>query len=133
MIVYLDANIVIYLIENRPLWGPRAAAAIAALRASGARLVVSDLTRLECRVGPLKSRDALLLGQFDAFFGDPGVTVLGLTAAVCDRAAEFRAHYGFKTPDALHLAAALIHGCDRFLTNDNRLNACTAITIDVLP
>jgi predicted nucleic acid-binding protein len=132
VIVYLDANIVIYLIENQPLWGTRAAASIATLRASGARLVVSDLTRLECRVGPLQSGDALLLGRFDAFFSDPGVTVVGLTAAVCDLAAEQRARHSFKTPDALHLAAAIVHGCDRSLTNDARLNACTVIPIDVL-
>ena len=44
-----------------------------------------------------------------------------------------RAQYGFKTPDALHLAAAVIHGCDRFLTNDARLTVCTALPIDILP
>src|SRR5207249_11609621 len=61
--------------------------------------VISDLTRLECRVGPLRSGDAVLLGSYDRFFAAHGVDVAGLTAAVCDRAAELRARYGFKTPD----------------------------------
>ena len=39
----------------------------------------------------------------------------------------------FKTPDALQLGAAIVHGNDRFLTNDTRLSACTDIPIDVLP
>jgi len=38
-----------------------------------------------------------------------------------------------KRRTALHLAAAIVHGCDRFLTNDTHLNACTDIPIDVLP
>jgi predicted nucleic acid-binding protein len=133
VIVYLDANVVIYFVEGRPHWGPRAAARVNALRASGDRFAVSDLTRLECRVSPLRLGQTVLLAQFDAFFAAHDVTVLGLTAAVCDKATELRAAHNFKTPDALHLAAAVVHGCDRFLTNDSRLNACTALPIDVLP
>jgi uncharacterized protein len=37
------------------------------------------------------------------------------------RAAELRARYNIKTPDALHLAAAQLHGCDQLWTNDDRL------------
>ena len=72
-------------------------------------------------------------GQYTRFFALPDVQVVPLTAAVCDKATEVRATYNFKTPDALHLAAAIIHGCDAFLTNDLRLNRCTDIRIDVLP
>lgn len=48
---------------------------------------------------------------------------LPVTTAVFDRAAELRAHHNIRTPDAIHLAAALIHGCDEFWTNDDRLSA----------
>ena len=48
--VFLDTNIVIYLIEQPANFGPRAAARIAAAVAAGDTMVVSDLTRLECRV-----------------------------------------------------------------------------------
>jgi predicted nucleic acid-binding protein len=77
--------------------------------------------------------DAILLAEFDAFFAAIDVQVLPLTAAVCDRATVLRATHNFKTPDALQLAAAIVHGCDRFLTNDARLSACTDIPVDVLP
>lgn len=37
------------------------------------------------------------------------------------RATELRASYGLKTPDALHLATALQHGCVALISNDKRL------------
>lgn len=37
-----------------------------------------------------------------------------------DRAAEFRARYGLRTPDAIHAAAAICNHCDALLTNDRR-------------
>lgn len=133
MIVYLNANFVIYFIEKNPVWGPKVSAYIASLLSGGEELAVSDLTRLECRVGPLISGNALLLNKFTTFFQSPDVKVLPLTANVCDRAADLRAKYRFKTPDAMHLAAAIEHGCDRFLTNDVKLKNCTEITVEILP
>jgi uncharacterized protein len=37
------------------------------------------------------------------------------------QAAELRARFGMKTPDALHLACAQYHRCDALWTNDDRL------------
>jgi predicted nucleic acid-binding protein len=31
---------------------------------------------------------------------------------------ELRAQFGFKTPDAIHLATGLLAGCDLFVTGD---------------
>jgi predicted nucleic acid-binding protein len=45
-----------------------------------------------------------------------------MPAAVFHQAAELRAQYGLKTPDALHLATARHHGCTALWTNDNRLS-----------
>src|SRR5262245_44142924 len=116
--VSLNANFVISFVERHPVWGPLVNARISALLASGDQLAISDLTRLECQVGPLLSGNTVLLSQFTTFFQSPDVRVLPLTAAVCDRAAALRAKSRFKTPDAIHLAAAIEHGCGRFLTND---------------
>lgn len=133
MIVCLDTNIMIYLIEQPPVWGPRAASHLAGLRSAGAQLAVSDLTRMECRVGPLRTKNATLLAQYDHVFTAPDQLVLPLTGQVCDRAAVIRADYGFSTPDALNLAAAVEASCAAFLTNDARLSRFPALTVEVLP
>lgn len=131
--VYLDACPVIYFVEQMPTWGPQVQARLATYRAAGESLTVSDLTRMECRVGPLKKNNHALLANFDRFFTSPSVLVLPLPPVVFDRAALIRAVYNFKSLDALHLATAVEHGCTRFLTNDTRLSRfTTGIIVDVL-
>jgi predicted nucleic acid-binding protein len=94
--VFLDSSPVIYFVERTPRWGAKVAARIAALRGAGAQLVVSDLVRMETAIGPLKANDPTRLADFATFFAAPHVTVLPITATVCDRAARIRAQYGFK-------------------------------------
>jgi predicted nucleic acid-binding protein len=129
---YLDSSIVVYAVENSPAWGPLATSRLVALRASGAGLVVSDLVRLECSIKPLALGDRVLLQAFYAFFALRDIRVVGLTAPVCNRAAEIRARYRFETPDALHLAAAVESGCDVFLTNDAHLSGFPELTVELL-
>jgi uncharacterized protein len=133
MLVFLDTNIVIYAVENPPTFGARATAYVGSLRAAGHSFLVSDLTRMECLVGPLRSGHAALATQYRAFFAAAGVQVAPITATVCDEAAQIRATMGFKPMDALHLAAAVTHGAKVFLTNDTRLSAFTGLTVEVLP
>jgi predicted nucleic acid-binding protein len=133
MLVYSDSVILIYWLDQVGPLHLRAENRMLALLVAGDRIAVSDLTRLECRVGPLKRRDPAILSVFDAFFARPEVQVVSLGRPVFDRAAQLRADHGFKTPDALHLAAAVEAGCDRFLTNDTRLARCPDIAVEVLP
>jgi predicted nucleic acid-binding protein len=132
--ICLDTNCIIYLIENNPVWGPKVVARLATARAAGDAIAVCDLARSECLVGPLRSGDAALLANYQSFFASPAVQTLPLTPAVCEKAAEVRVASAlrFELPDALHLAAALIHGCGLFLTNDARLARCTEIAVEVL-
>jgi predicted nucleic acid-binding protein len=133
VLIYCDSVILIYWLDQIGPFHLRAEARMVVLQAAGHRVAVSDLTRLECRVGALKRKDVAILTTFELFFGRPDVQLLPLTAAVFDRTAQLRADLGFKTPDALHLAATIEAGCDSFLTNDARLTRCTDIAIEVLP
>jgi predicted nucleic acid-binding protein len=133
MLIYCDSVILIYLLDYTGPFQIRARAYIAALQARGDLMAVSDLSRLECRVKPIRTGDAASLAQFDGFFMRPDVRRLPLTTPVYDRATLLRAAHNFKLADALHLATAIEGGCDRFLTDDLRLSRCTDITIEVLP
>ena len=133
MLIYFDSVIVIYLIDHTGTFRARAAKQLTSLTTAGDQIAVSDLTRLECRVKPIALGDKIKLAGFDAFFTRPDVQRVPLPTAVYDRATLLRATHNFKLGDSLHLAAAIEAGCDRFLTNDHRLNKCTYITVEVLP
>ena len=129
LLVYLDTAPLIYLVEHVPQY-----AEIVAKRLSSTdTVVISELTRLECRVKPLREGETNLLDDFDRFFNESVGAILPLSREVMDRATEIRARYGFKTPDAIHLAAANVSGCDVFLTNDRRLDRFVELPIEVLP
>ena len=80
----------------------------------------------------MRDGDTSLLADYDEYFDMSASEVLPLTREVIDRATVLRAKYNFKTPDALHLAAAIAGHCDVFLTNDHRLDQCTDIQVEVI-
>ena len=127
--IYLDTAPVIYAIERVAFYAPLVDRRLAT---SDIILVASDLTRLECRVLPLRKGDADLLSDYDQFFEEVVNRVVTLLREVIDRATEIRTRYGFKTPDAIHLAAAVISESDVFLTNDYRLERFTDLSIETV-
>ena len=132
MILFLDTNVVIYVVEGNPVFGPKVAQRLATAQTGGDSFMVSDLTRMEALVGPLKTKNGTVEASFHAFFARPAVRVEGITAAVCDRAARIRATHHFKPMDALQLAAAVEHGANVFLTADARLHSFTGLTVEIL-
>jgi predicted nucleic acid-binding protein len=133
MLIYFDSVIVIYLIDHTGPFHLRAVARLTSLLAAGDQVAVSDLTRMECRVKPMRNGNAIKLGEFDAFFARSDVQVVPITTAAFDRATRIRAVHSFKLADSLHLAAAVEARCDRFLTNDVRLSAFPDLPVEVLP
>jgi len=131
MLIGLDSNCAIYFVENHSR-RPKVAAWLADARAAGDQLAISELARAECLVGPYRTGDQKTEADFGSFFKSPYVTRHPITTDVCEQAARLRARFNFKLPDAMNLAAAAVHGCDRYLTNDARLSRCTSITVEVL-
>src|SRR6187455_3467891 len=129
MQLYLDANVIIYSVEQLPEYVGPIGEWVARVEGARGRLITSNLSRLECRVGPLRRRDEALRTRFDEFFEGADLTVLDLGRDVLDRATELRATYGFRTPDALHLATAILIEADVFLTADVRLARCTDVRV----
>lgn len=130
MKVYLDTAPLIYAVEEVSPW---AALVQARIGVAGVQVVTSDLAVLECRVRPLRLGQQDVIQNFDRFFEEGLTELIPLSQAVMLKAAELRAtHAWLRTPDAIHLAAALASGCDVFLTNDQRLGRCTEIPVEVL-
>lgn len=133
MLYHLDTNIVIYAVEGQPAFQQRARNHIAALEAAGHRFVVSELSWTECLVWPTRSGNGSLLLDFERFFAGPHLTTAPVQSGVFRRAGLIRATYNYSLPDSMHLAAAVEHRLDRFLTNDNRLAGFRGLPVEILP
>jgi uncharacterized protein len=116
-LIYIDACLVIYLAERHSRWGGLVAAAMA--QETDATFGISPLAKCECLVGPIKRGDLVLQRTYMELFEH--FALLDMPSPVFVQAAHLRAHFGLKTPDALHLACAQHHRCELLWTNDDRL------------
>ncbi|HEY0482311.1 MAG TPA: type II toxin-antitoxin system VapC family toxin [Kofleriaceae bacterium] len=132
-LLYLDSCCIIYLVEAA---SPFHAAVVRRISvhgaATGAALVTSRLTRLECRTKPLRDADAGLLARYETFFTAQRFRIAEISPAIVEAATNLRAKYGFKTPDAIHLATAILENSDTFLTGDAQLERCTEARVEVI-
>jgi predicted nucleic acid-binding protein len=131
-LVYLDANPVIYSVEKNPAYWPLLEPLWQAAKAGTVEVVSSDLTLMETLVGPLKSGDTALAHAYEQLFQQAQTRLLPITHTILRDAARLRATTKLKTPDALHLATALLAGCALFVTNDAGLRGAATIPIVIL-
>ena len=114
--IYLDSCLIIYAIQDE---GERGDTVRDLMGSQPRELAISPLVKMECLVQPIRQGNPVLQRYYEQGLAE--FTLLPMTDSVFTRAAEIRGRSGLKTPDALHLATAQIHGCDALWTNDDRL------------
>ena len=122
MILFFDACAIIYQVELAQPFYARLEALIANELKShpDARIAVSRLSWMECRIAPLRSGDEQRLRRFDEFFDLDDLLIVELDADVIERATQLRARTGLKIPDAIQAACALaLPDSVRFVTSDS--------------
>jgi predicted nucleic acid-binding protein len=128
-VIYLDACLLIYLTERHARWAGPLGDAMA--RAADAHFAISPLVKCECLVGPIKRGDPVLerayIELFEVFIS------LAMPEPVFLQAAQLRARFNLRTPDAQHLSCAQYHRCEALWTNDDRLTqASHGLAHDIL-
>ena len=132
-LLYLDACCIIYLTESAsPFHETVARRLMRHGLEPDATIVTSRLARLECRTKPMRDNNALLLARYDAFFSAQRFRLVDVSTAIIERATQLRATYGFKTPDALHLATAIMERVAVVLTGDRELERCRDVRVEVI-
>lgn len=131
--LYIDTAPLIYYVEEHPSYIAKMDAIITWLEASSTAAVSSVITLTEILTLPLKLGNTTLEHQYRDILTNTGNLLLSpVTASIADYAAQLRARFNLRTPDALHIATALEAKCDAFLTNDAALKRVTEITILLL-
>ena len=122
--VYVDANVVIYIVEGNRVLASALKPLVEALEAGILMAVTSELTLAEVLIGPLRNNDQSLVGTYKALLQKSrALQSLPVTAAILERSAALRCNSLLSLPDAIHLATAEAAGCRYVLTEDRHLTA----------
>jgi uncharacterized protein len=123
--VYLDSCLIISLID-----GDASQRQLLKKQLVKHSIYSSELARLETRLLAIRSNNQNSLQNFDRFFA--ACEIIALDRAVFEQATLLRAKSQLKTPDALHLAAAIHAGCQEFWTDDRQLKKAASQSLTVL-
>jgi predicted nucleic acid-binding protein len=119
--IFVDANILIYLFEDRSELAELAARLLRRIEQRGDALCTSTLVAAEVRTGARLMGDESLEFAYRALFASPEWRLLPFAVSTVDHFVRARLLPGVKAPDAIHLACAAEHEVDVFLTHDSRL------------
>jgi predicted nucleic acid-binding protein len=118
----LDTSIFIYYIGEHREWIDAVDSLFAKALSADRRLVTSELTLCETLVLPYRAADLPLVERYEQFLSrSAGLTLMPIDRSLLHAAAQLRAQYRIKTPDAIQVAAALKGECTSFITNDRKL------------
>jgi predicted nucleic acid-binding protein len=117
--LYLDSNILIYLIEGNAEVGQLVLAAFHEIEVHKIVLYTSEITITECLHGAYRAGlEELAQHYLDLMATEQFITLLPVNFEVCVEAARLAASHRLKTVDAIHLATATLAGCQALLSND---------------
>lgn len=81
----------------------------------------------------MKERKPKLANQYkEILLNASGILLAEISHDIAERAAQLRAKYNLKTPDAIQVATALENQANYFFTNDHRLAVVQEIAIVTL-
>ena len=121
--IFVDTSPIIYLLDEKSPFCSKAGKIFdLILNKFSADIITSSITCTEYLVYPYRTNNLKAEKAFWKFLDECRFYICNIDIKTAIKAAEIRAEYQyFKTPDALQLAAAIINGCDLFLTNDKQL------------
>jgi predicted nucleic acid-binding protein len=131
--ICIDTAPFIYFIEKHEKYLPLLKPLFTEISSGNIESITSTVTLLEVLVHPLRTGNKSLAEKYrEVLLYSDGLTTFEVLNEISEKAAELRAKYSIKTPDAIQIATAIFHKADRFLTNDPDLKKVTAIQILVL-
>lgn len=119
--VFWDSMIVIYLVDDHPIFGPRARQLLERSFKRNDALFTSYLALGEILAGAEKSPDRQKREAVQQTLQEMGFSFLPFDAGAVAPFSRLRAREKLKAADSIHLACAASAGIDLFLTGDKQL------------
>ncbi len=117
--VALDTNMFIYELEGNPRYLPFTRHIFRWVERTPHSAVTSTLTMTEVLTQPYATMDAQAVNlYYGRLVHYPNLEWVATDLEIADLAAQFRARFGLRTPDAIHAATAVRSGVRGFISND---------------
>jgi predicted nucleic acid-binding protein len=128
--LYLDSNILIYLVEGHSNLNELVLAAFREVEIHEVALYTSEITVTECLNGAYRAGLEELAQEYLELLGtEDFITMLPVDGDVCIEAARLAATHRLKTVDSIHLASATLAGCQSLLTNDGGFHSTKDVQV----
>jgi len=128
--VAADTSVFIYFIEEQPQYLPIVEPLFVSAASGERTLVTSAITLFEVLVVPYRDSDMALASRYESLLTrSRALRLIELERPLLRAAAQLRARWNIRTPDALQVAAALLERCDTFVTNDRDLPAIPGLRV----
>jgi predicted nucleic acid-binding protein len=129
----LDTQPFIYHFQENPVFLPLTEMIFQAVEKGEVRASTSTITLMEVLVKPKREGNAKAFEEYKFLLQTfPNLTLRHLDEEVAEKAAEIRAQYNIRPPDAIQLASAFAENAEAFVTNDERLRRFSEIEILIL-
>ncbi|MDZ4769586.1 MAG: PIN domain-containing protein [Chloroflexota bacterium] len=132
-LVGFDTSPFIYFVERNPLFAPKIRSVFTVIETQKMKIVTSAVSVTETLMKPFADGDNHLAEIYrELLLRNSIVNTIAVSTDIAERAAQLRARYRLKMPDALHIATAIESGCDAFLTNDTVFKRVDGVRVLIL-
>lgn len=125
--VVVDTAPFIYLLESHPQFADQFVGLFEATAAGDLNIALSTITLAEVLTGPFKAGQTALAKRYEKALSQ--YNVIPVSPSIAALAAQLRAQYRLKLPDAIQLATALDVGAAAFVTHDRDFSRVTGVEI----
>ena len=125
--VVVDTAPFIYVLESHPQFADPFTGLFEAADAGNLHIALSTITLAEVLTGPFKAQQTALAKRYEKALSQ--YTLVPVSTQLAALAAQLRAQYRLKLPDAIQLATALDIGAAAFVTHDRDFSQVTGIAI----
>ncbi|MCX5750065.1 MAG: PIN domain-containing protein [Candidatus Saganbacteria bacterium] len=132
-LVALDTALFIYHFEKENNFFPVTSFVFEQIESGRISAVTTVISLAEILVKPMQLGSVQAIEDYQIILNNfPHLTILNIDQKLTFVAAELRASYGVKLPDALQIAGGLVSGANIFLTNDKKLKKVKEIKVITL-
>lgn len=119
--IYLDTCIFIYFLEEIALYYQKAKKYFDDIEVGKYQLIASPLIVQEILAGVYKKVPHMANEIYSLLISFPNICWKEYNLEVADFSAQITAKYNLKSPDAIHLASAILNQANQFITSDLKL------------